>query len=234
MSTTTVTAKRSSAPTHVGRPHLVRRFFGVVAHGSTYRNLAFLLVGLPLGTLWFSVLVTGVSVSVSMLIVALLGIPMLLGMWYVVRACANVERHATNVLLDRNVPYSPMASGQRGNVWVRLRELSRDPHRWREAAYLMLRFPAGIATFTVAVTALWTPVVVALAPILARTSDEPFGDWSLSERFEDVAGSPWAWFLIPGGIVMLVAALHFLNALASACGRWATAWLDPVPDAHSR
>jgi hypothetical protein len=63
-----------------------RRFFGVVAQPQSYRNLAYLLLGLPLGTLWFSVLVTLASVSVSMLVVALLGIPLLIGTWYAVRA----------------------------------------------------------------------------------------------------------------------------------------------------
>ena len=58
---------------------LLRRFVGVVAEPQSYRNLAYLLLGLPLGTLWFTLIVTGVSVSISMLVVALLGIPMLLG-----------------------------------------------------------------------------------------------------------------------------------------------------------
>ena len=69
-----------------GRNSQLRRWFGVVTAARTYRNLAFLLLGLPLGTLWFTLVVTGVTVSASMIVVALIGIPMLLGMWYVTRA----------------------------------------------------------------------------------------------------------------------------------------------------
>ena len=202
-----------------------RRFFGVVARRRTYGNLAFLLAGLPLGTLWFSVLVTGYTVSISMIVVALLGIPMLLGMWYVTRAFSNVERAATNALLQEHIAYAPMASTARGNVWRRLRSMSGERSRWRELGYLMLRFPAGIATFTVAVVGLATPALVALAPVLQRTDDEPFGNWALSSRMEDVASSPWAWLLLPAGALLLFPVLHALNGMAKACGRWAAALL---------
>ena len=82
----------SPPPTEAARPWPLRRFFGVVARPQSYRNITYLLLGLPFATLWFGVLVTLASVSVSMLVVALLGIPLLVGTWYAVRAFANVER----------------------------------------------------------------------------------------------------------------------------------------------
>ena len=217
----------SPATTVVQGPSHVRRFFGVVARPQTYRNVAYLLLGLPLGTLWFSILVTVASVSVSMLVVALLGIPMLIGMWYGVRAFANVERGVAGALLTEHVAPAPIASGVRGNVWVRLREMSRDRDRWRELGYLMLRFPAGIATFTLAVIALTVPVMVAYTPIYARFVDDSFGDWFWSSELENFAtDSPLSWTLIPVGLTLLFAACHALNGLAHLCGRWTTAWLS--------
>ena len=41
----------------------VRRFFGVVARSRSYRSIAYLVLGLPLGTVWFTVLVTGLSLA---------------------------------------------------------------------------------------------------------------------------------------------------------------------------
>jgi hypothetical protein len=202
------------------------RFFGVVARPQTFRNITYLLLGLPLGTLWFSILVTLASVSVSMLVVALLGIPLLVGSWYAVRAFANVERGVASALLDEHVAQQPMASGVSGNLWVRLREMSRDRARWRELGYLMLRFPAGIATFTLAVTALTVPAIIAYTPIYARLADESFGDWFWSSELQDFAsGNPWSWALLPAGLLLVFAAFHVLNALARVCGRWTTAWL---------
>jgi hypothetical protein len=171
----------------------MRRFVGVLTQPQTYRNLAYLLLGLPLGTLWFALLVTGVSVAVPMVVVALLGIPMLLGMWHITRSAANLERTAASTLLRCPLASAPITSPP-GNVWVRLRSMSRDPYRWREAGYLALRFPIGIATFTVAVTAVGIPVAVVA----------------------------WSWPLAPVALVLLVAGFHVVNAVADACARWAT------------
>jgi hypothetical protein len=207
-------------------PSPVRRFFGVVARPQSYRNIAYMLLGLPLGTLWFSVLVTAASVSVSMLVVALLGIPMLIGMWYGVRAFANVERGVAGALLGQHIARAPMAAGVRGNLWIRLREMSRDRARWRELGYLMLRFPAGVVTSTLAVTALAVPVIAAYAPIYARFVDDSFGDWFWSSELEDIAsGNPWSWTLVPLGVSSLFVGVHLLNGLARACGRWTAALL---------
>lgn len=198
----------------------VPRFFGVVIDPDSYRNIAYLLLGLPLGILWFTVLVTGVSVSASMLIVALTGIPMLVGMWYLARLFANVERFVANTLLHEHLAYAPITSPHRGNLWVRLRAMSQEQDRWHEVAFLTLRFPVGITTFTAATTALSAPLLVVWAPFNARLVDHPFGDWALSARMEDVASSPWSWFLVPLGLLLLVVAFHLLNRLARACARW--------------
>ena len=209
--TTTATADhQSSAP---------RRFFGVVVRPRSYRRILYLLLGLPLGTVWFSLLVTAWSLGLGLVVVALLGIPLLWATWYVVRACANVERAVANALVDTRVPLAPFGSTSRGNVWVRLRALSSEPIRWRELGFLLLRFPLGIATFAVAVTALATPFLVAYAPFEARYADDPFGHWSGSERLQDIASSQWAWLAIPLAALLLVTVFHLLDALAGACGR---------------
>ena len=103
MSITTVARPTSRPDARTGRTSSLRRFLDVVAQPDSYRNIAFLLIGLPLGTIWFTVLVTGVSVALSMLVIALLGIPMLLGLWYVTRSLANVERRVANALLGQHV-----------------------------------------------------------------------------------------------------------------------------------
>ena len=218
--TATNTATISSpAATGHGRP--LQRFFRVVAEGQSYRNLAYLLCGLALGTVWFSVLVTGIAVGVSMLVVALLGVPILLGMGYVTRALANVERATTNALLGTSMRLAPWGHAGAGNPWRRLGDLGSDRRRRRELGFLLLRFPIAVAGFTAAVTALATPLTIAYAPFAARfDGDEPFGDWALSERLDEVSSSPWAWGLVLLGALLLVAAVHLVNAIAQASGRW--------------
>jgi hypothetical protein len=211
-------------------PHrsALRRCVGVVARPDSYRKIGYLLLGLPLGTAWFAALVTCLAVGFSLLVVALLGIPVLLATWYVSRAGANVERGAARALLGVRLPSAPMASSADGNLWVRLRSMSAERRRWRELAYLLLRFPAGILTFTAAVTALTAPFIVAAVPISARIGDRQpdYGNWAYSDTLHDLSVSSWSWLLIPLGAALLVAAFHVLVGLAGACGRWATAWLD--------
>ncbi len=229
MSTTTISREATPAHTHPTKPtSVLRRIFGVVTQPQSYRNIAYLLLGLPLGTIWFSVLISGLSTAISMLVVALLGIPMLVGMWYVTRALANIERSTANALLGRQLAPAPMASPDHGNLWVRLRSMTNDRTRRRELGYLLLRFPVGIATFTAAITALTTPIMVAYAPFAARYDhSDPFGNSSLSPTIKDIASnSPWSWLLVPAGLAMLIGSFHLLNALTRACGRWTTAWLD--------
>jgi hypothetical protein len=187
----------------------------------SYRNIGYLLLGLPFGVVWFTALVAGAAVGVSMLVVALVGIPILVGMWYAARAFANVERGLANWLLHQDLGYAPLASTHRGNLWARLRAMSHERARWHEAGYLLLRFPAGIATFTAAVAALTAALWVVWAPFHARiVNDHPFGDWAGSSFLEDLNTSPWSWLQVPLGLLLLVIALHLLNAIAGACGRW--------------
>ena len=207
------------------RRSTARRFFGVVARPQSYRNIVYLLLGLPLGIIWFTILVSALATSLSLVVVALLGVPLLFGMWYVIRAFANVERRVADVLLEQDVPPAPIASWPRGNVWTRLKAMSGERARWRELGYLILRMPVGVATFVAAVTALTVPVVVGYAPIHARYVGD-FGNWFWSSELERfAASSPWSWGLVPLGLVMLIGALHVMNGLANACGRWTAAWL---------
>ena len=224
---TTITP-RFSIPTPTAaatRRSPIRRFFGVVGQAQSCRNIGYLMFGLVLATAWFTLLVTALSVSLSMVVVALLGIPLLLGTWYAVRAFANVERGVANVMLGTNLRRVPMASKQRGNLWARLVGMSRDRTRWRELAYLFVRIPVGIATFVIAVVALTVPLALVWAPIEAHRVDD-FGNWSGSSELHDAASSPWAWGLIPLGLGLLVVSIHLLNGLARRCGRWTARQLE--------
>lgn len=215
---------RAHAPA-IGRKAPVLRFFGVVGRPQTYRSVGYLLLGLVLATAWAAVLVSALSVSLSMLAVALLGIPMLLGTWYIMRALANVERGLVNVLLGADLRGAPMATTHQGNLWLRLTAMSRERSRWRELAYLFVRIPVGIATFTTTVVALAVPLALVWAPFHARQADD-FGDWFWSSELQDVSSSPAFWGLVPLGLGLLVVSLHLLNRLAARCGQWTTRWLD--------
>ena len=230
MSTTATRPTRPTSPSATstgiaasgGRTRL-RRFLHVGAERQTYRNIVYLLLGLPLGTIWFSVLSAGLAVGAGLLVVALVGIPILLGLWYVSRAFANTERMTANLLLGTALEPAPFGPHGRGNPWRRLRALTGDRRRARELGFLLLRFPAGVATFTLALTALGAPFALAYAPLAARIDgDEPFGSWSQGDRLERLFDSAWSWGTLPIAAIALLGSLHLTNAVARACARWAS------------
>ena len=202
-------------------------FFGVIANPQSYRNIVYLLLGLPLGTLYFTVLVTGASVGLSMIIVALTGIPILIGLWYVIRGFMSFERSLAVGLLDVDIaPLPPMPAPTLG-LWPRFKTLWADRPIWVGISYLLLRFVAGIATFTVAVTLVATSLGLAFAPTYMWTSD----DLTWAGRTFDPF--PWSFALVPIGIAMTFVSLHLMNALASACGRWSRSALGGTPPTAS-
>jgi len=190
-------------------------FWGVAAKGQSYRNILYLLLGLPLGTLYFTLLVTGTSVGLSLLVLALVGIPLLIGLWYVIRSLMSLERGLAMVLLDVDIAPLQAVPPVSGGLWNRFKALWSDPGTWRGIPYLLLRFPAGIATFTIAVTLTATSLAMAFAPTYMWTSD----DLTWADRTFDPF--PWSFALVPVGIVFFFVSLHVMNALAAVSGRWA-------------
>jgi hypothetical protein len=192
-------------------------WLGVLTEPASYRNILYLLLGLPLGTLYFTVIVTGVSVGAGIMVVALLGIPMLIGLWYVNRAFMRVERGLANGLLGERIEPVPPVPAWPGGFWSHFKAVMSDGYGWKGMLYLLLRFPVGIFTFTLAVTLVSTSLGLATAPAWMWTSDEIeinlFG-------MTTVDPYPWSFLLVPIGIVLTFVSLHLMNALAELCGRW--------------
>src|SRR5688500_7971348 len=154
-----MTASTSSAATPMPRPAPVEAspLFngGVVA--STWFAFIHLLLNLPLGIVYFTVLVTSVSLGVGLLI-TLIGIPILIGTGWMVRMMGNIERARMNAFLGTTLrdPYRH-AAPETG--WMaRLFAIGKDPATWRDFLFLMLRLPMGIFTFTVMV-AMWSAAI---------------------------------------------------------------------------
>ncbi|MDJ0768234.1 MAG: sensor domain-containing protein [Ilumatobacter sp.] len=192
-------------------------FFGVIAEPASYGSILYLLLGLPLGTLYFSVIVTGVSLGIGLMPLALIGIPIIIGQWYVNRAFMHIERGLAAGLLQLDIDKVPPVPAWPGGLWRHFKAVMADKVGWRGMLYLLLRFPVGVFTFSLAVTLVSTSLGMTFAPTYMWTSNdiEWFG-W-------DVDPFPWSFALVPIGIVLTFVSLHLMNALARACGRW-TQW----------
>lgn len=190
-------------------------FFGVVLRPRSYLNILYLLVGLPLGTVYFTVLVTGFSLGIGLMVVALVGIPILIGLLYVAHVFMQLERVAAMGLVGVDVPPIDPLPAWPGGLWRHFTRFMGHAPTWKGLAYLLLRFPVGVATFTIAVTLVSTSMAMTFAPVYMWTSDDLtwFG-WSFDPFW-------WSFLLIPAGIVLSFVSLHLMNAIATACAKWA-------------
>jgi len=86
------------------------------------------------------------------------------------------ERGLAKALLGTDLP--PVAVAPRGSGWFgRLKAYWTDGTTWRGVGYLFARFPIGIATFTVSVTAYSVALWCLAAPLLAPLGAMDLGFW---------------------------------------------------------
>jgi signal transduction histidine kinase len=112
------------------------------------RRVSYLLLTLPLGAIYFGVLVAGLASAVGGAII--IGIPLFVGLMFMWRALARFERRLLRRLLDVRIenPYrTPVSATRLG----RIRDRVTDPATWKDLAYLLLLLPMGLVSFTVVV-----------------------------------------------------------------------------------
>ncbi|MEU3727093.1 sensor domain-containing protein [Streptomyces sp. NPDC031705] len=120
----------------------------------TWREFAYLLVGLPLSTLYFSLAVTGVALGAGLL-VTFVGVPVLAGALAMCRGFGQVERARVRgmlrVPLADPAPVRPAESGAVAMVGALLKSGSA----WRHALYSVVHLPWAVFAFSTAVV-LWS------------------------------------------------------------------------------
>jgi hypothetical protein len=171
------------------------------------RRLTYHLLGLPLGTAYFTWLVTGLSTGIG-LAITLIGIPLLTLVLASVRPLMAAERAVANALLDAELPPVPLAPPAEGGLLRRLAAYWRDRATWRGALYLLLRFPAGTAEFCVAVTAYSAALYAIFAPIIAPFAPLELGFWRVNTVYEGLA-------LVPFGLLALLGSAWISEGMAS-------------------
>lgn len=133
-------------------------------------DTGYLLLGLPLATVSFGVVVTGLSAGIGTLVI-FLGIPILAGTLFVARCFADIERLrlATVLRRPRSRPIYRIAPPGASPL-KRLTTPLTDSQFWLDAAHGLLHFPIAVITFCVAIS--WWAVAVAGTLTIAW-------DWSI-------------------------------------------------------
>jgi len=198
--TTTISAPRP--PARIPRPSVIAGDF------------AYLILGLPIGVVSFTVAVTGISLAGGLLI-TLLGIPILLATLLACRGFAAVERARAALVLGEPVPGAERAWRREG-AWETTKAIVSDPGAWRDLLWSVLLMPIGIATFTIAVTA-WATALGLLT--------SPLWYWALPDDSDDTiplldsTGLGWSALRVLIGLVLIPVAIAICRGLAEGQAR---------------
>jgi signal transduction histidine kinase len=139
-----------------------------------WRVRAYLLLGLPLGTLWFGLVVmlylSGIAAQFL-----LVSVVFLMGAQLLLRPIGRFERFLVGRLLGEQVPApGPLrfrrSAGSRWAWWLNVARRSAaaflDGHSWRVLAWTLLRFVIGPLGFVFVAVEVLLPLVLVAAPLV--------------------------------------------------------------------
>lgn len=196
-----VPATRSTNP--------LARFFGVIADPGAWGALFYLLLSVATGTIYFTVVVTGLSLSLSLMIL-IIGVPVALLFVAVVRAISLAEGRMVEGLLGVRMPRRPRSVAVEGSLWTRLKSWFTDYRTWTTMLYMLLMLPLGVTYFSIVVTSLAISLALVAMPIVQFALNVPF-----SMALD--GGATYGYYLYPWS-APLVAALGVI-------GLFVTLWL---------
>ena len=220
--TTEATVRAALAPPPRPKPQsALGRFFAVFSDSRAYTSLFFMFLSLATGIIYFTVTVTGLSMSLG-LIVLIIGLPVFLLFLGLVRVLALAEGRLVEALTGTRMPRRP-ASARSDSAWYqRIVEMVTDRYTWTAMFYMLLQLPLGIIYFTIAVAGLSIGLALIGGPIfqvLAQT-----GIVHLSVGVNDHV--EWAPILalpllIALGILVLALLMHLAKAIGIMHGHLA-------------
>lgn len=194
-------------------------FFGVFADSKAYTSLLYLLLALPAGIFAFTWVVTGLSLSLGMLIL-IIGFPLLIFVLGSIRALGLAEGRLIEALLDVRMPRRPPILPA-GRQWTeRLGNLFKDGYTWTSLLYLLLKLPLGIFYFTAMVMSFTISIVFTAMPFI-RLFNPLDGDYTIFSTQYGPEHLPPVWLVLGIGflgVVGLVGTLHLALALGRAQG----------------
>jgi uncharacterized membrane protein len=197
-----------------------KRFFGVFVDPRAYASIFYMLFSLATGIFYFTWVTTGLSLSVS-LIVLIIGLPFFALFLLSVRGIALVEGRLVEALLGVRMPRRPKFTEKLG-FWRRLKTLFTDRRSWFAMIYMVAQLPLGCLYFTVFVTMLTLGLAGIAVPVLQWVFGFPVYQSSHTVFYAPGWMAPL--FAIVG-VLWFLATLHLAKGLGQLHGRFAKAML---------
>ena len=192
------------------------RFFGVYGDSRAWTALFYMLLALVTGIVYFTVTVTGLSLSLGLAIL-IIGIPFFLLFVGFTRVLALAEGRLVEGLLGQRMPRRPPYPQKGKPIMGRIKDMLADRRTWTTMLYFLLMLPLGIVYFTVAIAGVVTSLAIIVAPLGAL-----FGASTIT--LDDMYYSPEpvvALLLVRLGVFLLTVELHIVRGIGTLHGKLA-------------
>ena len=225
-------ALKTPPPRAIAQAGGLRRFFGVFMDVRAYTSLFYMLLTLATGIVYFTFVVTGLSLSAAFAILVI-GIPFFFAFIGMARVLALGEGRLVEATTGERMPRRPVHPGPPASWLTRLAEMLKDVRTWTTLLYLLLMLPLGIIYFTLAVTGLAVGLRLALAPLVLLGRDLGWLPIEFSGDVIQIGGFGYgsshsvvgALFSMVFGVVILALILHAARGIARGHARLAKALL---------
>jgi signal transduction histidine kinase len=188
----------------------------------TWPALAYLVVGLPVAVVAFTVTVTMTALGLGLLVLFPVGLVVLFANIYLVSALAAVERGRVAVFLGVRLPARPPVARPGTGPLGRARARVFSAGHWKEVAYCLLVLPVATLGYALAVSAWSIALAGVLLPVYAGRLP---GDGAISWLDWSPGAEVWGGFGV--GMLALQAAPGLTRGLADAQAALARALLAP-------
>ncbi|MBX3037282.1 MAG: sensor domain-containing protein [Anaerolineales bacterium] len=179
-----------------------------------FPNLIYLLLSLPLGVLYFVILITGFSLGAG-LAITLVGIPILVAMIFVTYILGDLDRTLTSKLLGVKIGKPEARPSNSDSARSILVAQLKSLQFWKELVYLLLKMPLGVISFTIAVVFVSVSLAFILAPfILTYVPDAQMMLWN---GFE-IDTMQRAIMTSVLGVILSIVSIVFINGFANLMG----------------
>lgn len=198
---------------------LLGRFFGVYGDSRAWTALFFMLLSLVTGIFYFTVTVTGLSMSAG-LIMLIIGIPFFLLFVGFTRVLALAEGRLVEGLLGQRMPRRPVYPSKGMPILQRIKEMLVDRRTWTTMFYFLIMLPLGILYFMIAIAGITVSLGLVVGSIAGLLLEAGVGTGGISLDHEIYfAPTPaLAPFVLVLGVLLLTAVMHLVRGIGRAHG----------------
>jgi hypothetical protein len=199
----------------------LKRFLGVYDDPKAWGALLYMLISLVTGIVYFTWVVTGLSLSLSL---AIFIFGLLFAVFFAVslRGLALLEGRIVEGLLGVRMPRRSLFF-QKGATWFdRLKTNLTDRHIWLALLYFFLQMPLGVIYFTLIVTLFSLSLGLMAAPLVQSVTDFPIMSIGVARYHLPLWSTPL--FLLAGFLIWTLT-MHLGKFVGQFHGKYAKMFL---------